>query len=123
MSEEKKSIERISERIKSLVDLFSAEEGTTIKVITQEESGLIKIYTQDVNIVKKASSGLEELLELSYATAEHHPYWSILYSATEILKTILDSWDSDLSRDQISEMSWRIDELSTALSKVGKFDR
>ena len=123
MSEEKKSIERISERIKSLVDLFSVEEGTTIKVITQEESGLIKIYTQDANIVKKASSGLEELLELSYATAEHHPYWSILYNATEILKTILDSWDSDLSRDQISEMSWRIDELSTALSKVGKFDR
>jgi hypothetical protein len=54
--------------------------------LEQISTRIIKIYGQDTDILKRASSGLFDLLELSYSTAEHHPYWAILYNATEILK-------------------------------------
>jgi hypothetical protein len=31
---------------------------------------------------------------------------------------ILDKWDLDLSKDEINNMSWRIDEIRTALHKI-----
>jgi len=34
------------------------------------------------------------------------------------LKTILDNWQADFSRDEIDDMAWRIDELSMALRKL-----
>lgn len=66
----------------------------------------------------RAISGLYDVLELSYATAEHHPYWTMLYNATEILKTILDKWGSDFCKDEIDDMVWRVDELRMVLNKV-----
>lgn len=112
-----KTIERVSGRIKSLLELFNKEEGASVTISIDKESEVIRICNQDTTIVKKASSALSEVLELSYATSEHHPYWSILYHATEISKTILDEWDSNLSKDTISEMSWRADKIKVALEK------
>lgn len=122
MPSENKTIERISGRIESLVELFNKEEGISVKISIDKESGVIRIYSQDTNIVKKASSALSEVLELSYATSEHHPYWSILYHATEISKTILDEWDSNLSKDAISEMLWRTDKIMVALEKIYEYN-
>ena len=122
MPSENKTIERISGRIKSLIELFNKEEGISVKISIDKESGVIRIYSQDTNIVKKASSALSEVLELSYATSEHHPYWSILYHATEISKTILDEWDSNLSKDAISEMLWRTDKIKVALEKIYEYN-
>ena len=101
-----------------MVELSNVDEGVSVKIVTDTDSGIIKIYSQDTDIIKRASSALYELLELSYSTAEHHPYWEILYNATEILKTILDKWEADFSRDEIDDMTWRIDELSIALRKL-----
>jgi hypothetical protein len=69
--------------------------------------------------LKKASSGLSDVLELSYTTAEHHPYWGMLYHATEISKMLLEKWDSELSKDNLSEISWRCDEIRMAQERVG----
>ena len=89
-----------------------------IKVVADTESGIIRIYHQDTDSLTRATSSLYDLLELSYSTAEHHPYWAFLYNATEILKTILDNWQAVFSRDEIDDMAWRIDELSMALRKL-----
>ena len=118
MSFKGKSIDTLYEKIKSMVDLSNEYEGVSIKIVSDIDSGTIKIYDQDVDIIKRASYGLHELLELSYSSAEHHPYWAILYNATEILKMILDKWDSDLSKDEIDNMSWRIDEIRRTLHKI-----
>jgi hypothetical protein len=112
-----KTIERVSGRIKSLLELFNKEEGASVTISIDKESEVIRIFNQDTTIVKKASSALSEVIEFSYATSEHHPYWSILYHATEISKTILDEWDSNLSKDTISEMLWRADKIKVALEK------
>jgi hypothetical protein len=42
----------------------------------------------------------------------------MLYNATEILKTILDKWESYFCKDEIDDMIWRVNELRTALNKV-----
>jgi hypothetical protein len=118
MSFKVSSINTLYEKIKSIVELSNEDEGVSVKIVTDIDSGIIKIYGQDTDIIKTASSGLNDLLELSYSTAEHHPYWAILYNATEILKTILDKWDSDFSEDEINDMSWRIDEMRTALHRI-----
>jgi hypothetical protein len=76
------------------------------------------MYDQNTDCLKRAISGLYDVLELSYTTAEHHPYWTMLYNATEILKTILDKWESDFCKDEIDDMVWRVDELRTVLNKV-----
>jgi hypothetical protein len=34
------------------------------------------------------------------------------------LKTTLDKWDSDFSKNEIDDMSWRIDGMRTALHRV-----
>ncbi|MGC2427963.1 MAG: hypothetical protein WA421_13080 [Nitrososphaeraceae archaeon] len=123
MPSENKIIERISGRIESLVELFNKEEGVSMTISIDKECGVIRICSQeDTTIVKKASSALSEVLELSYATSEHHPYWSILYHATEISKTVLDEWDSNLSKDAISEMSWRADKIRVALEKIYEYN-
>jgi hypothetical protein len=118
MSFKVKSIDGLYEKIKSIVELSNEDEGVSVKIGTGVDSGIIKIYTQDTDILKRASSGLFDLLELSYSTAEHHPYWAILYNATEILKTILDKWQLDFNKDEIIDMSWRIDEMKSALHKI-----
>jgi hypothetical protein len=123
MPTENKTIERISGRIESLVELFNKEEGASMTISIDKECGVLRICSQEgTTIVKKASSALSEVLELSYATSEHHPYWSILYHATEISKTVLDEWDSNLSKDAISEMSWRADKIRVALEKIYEYN-
>ncbi len=90
------------------------------KVSVDKDARIVRIYGEGSHHIKRASSGLGEVMELAYTTAEHHPYWSILYNAAEICKAVLDKWDSELTADQISEMSWRSDEIKMALERFEK---
>ncbi|HJT47798.1 MAG TPA: hypothetical protein VJ729_06410 [Nitrososphaeraceae archaeon] len=110
-------IDRLYEQIRSTVDHINQDEDVGIKVVVDTDPGIIRIYDQETDSLKRATSSLYDLLELSYSTAEHHPYWSLLYNATEILKTILDKWLADFSIDEIDDMSWRINQLGIALRK------
>jgi hypothetical protein len=118
MSHQGNNIHRLYEQIRFIVHKSNQDEKMCVRVLADLECGAIKIYDQDTDSLKRAISGLYDVLELSYATAEHHPYWTILYNATEILKTILDKWESDFCQDEIDDMAWRVDELKTALNKV-----
>jgi hypothetical protein len=118
MSYKGTNIHRLYEQIRSIVHHSNQDEGMYVKVLEDLECGVIKIYDQNTDSLKRAISGLYDVLELSYATAEHHPYWTMLYNATEILKTILDKWGSDFCKDEIDDMVWRVDELRMVLNKV-----
>jgi pterin-4a-carbinolamine dehydratase len=118
-------INRIAERIKAtLADLEKdvddddeEEEAILTRVGIDEDAGIIKIYTEKSDYLKKALSGLNEVLELAYTTAEHHPYWSVLYHATEVSKILLERWSEDLSKENLSDIAWRIDEMKMALER------
>ncbi len=87
------------------------------RVSVDEDNGVIKVYT-NANMIKIARSGLKDVLELAYTTAEHHPYWAILYNASEILNILLEHWDDDLSKEEIEEVEWRVNELKTAIERL-----
>ena len=88
------------------------------KISVDKDANLVRIYGEGSHHIKRASSGLGEVMELAYTTAEHHPYWSILYNAAEICKTVLEKWESELTADQKSEMSWRCEEIKMALERI-----
>ena len=49
------------------------EEGIDIQTKIDKDSGFIGLYTSNTSILKRAKIGVNEILELSYSTAEHHP--------------------------------------------------
>ena len=116
----KPDISVIAEHLLPVLQRLNRDNMPT-KLNIDKEAGIIKIYSKEYNIITKASAGLADILELSYATAEHHPYAIILYHTAEILKSILDGWDSDLSQEQISELSWRATEIKASLDRLVYF--
>ena len=113
------SIDRVSDGIRAVVEELE-KQNIFFKVSVDRDADIVRIYGEDSHYIKRASSGLGEVLELAYTTAEHHPYWAILYNGTEICKTVLERWESDLTADQMSEMSWRCDEIKMALGRLEK---
>jgi hypothetical protein len=114
------SIERVLDRVKPVLEELEGSEKISTKVGVDRDAGIIRIYSEGSDYIRRASSGLEEMLELAYTTAEHHPYWAVLYHAAEISKATLEKWESELTADQISEMSWRCDEIKMALDRLAR---
>ena len=94
-------------------------QDVSARLVYDDDANMIKIYGEG-SYVKRASSGLADVQELAYTTAEHHPYWSILFHASEISKTVLGKWESELTPDEMSEMSWRCDEIKMALDRMAR---
>jgi hypothetical protein len=112
-------MDKILERVNAVIEELQKEDNNiSAKVSIDKDANIIKIYGVGSDYIKRASSGLSEILELAYTTAEHHPYWLLLYHATEICKMTLDAWKSELNRDQLSEISWRCDEIKMAIEKL-----
>ena len=112
------SIDRILERIRPILEELESKEKISTKVGVDRDADIVRIYGEGSDNIRRASSGVTEMLELAYTTAEHHPYWAILYQAAEISKAALDKWESDFTPDEISEMSWRCDEIKMALQRL-----
>jgi hypothetical protein len=110
-------MEIMLERVKAIL-LELEEKGVSAKLAFDSEANIIKIYGEGSDYIKRAHSGLSDIQELAYTTAEHHPYWAVLYHASEISKAALEEWESQLTREQISEMSWRCDEIKMALERL-----
>lgn len=113
------SIEVVLDRVKEILRELESRD-ISAKVTFDSDAKIIKIYGEGSDYIKRASSGLSDIQELAYTTAEHHPYWGILYHASEISKTTLEKWESRLSPDQISELTWRCDEIKMTLERLSE---
>ncbi len=80
--------------------------------------GIIKLYSNNVDAINLALFSLNDIMELAYTTAEHHPYWGMLYNSIEIVKILLESWDEELSSDAIDEISWRLEEVRNMIDRL-----
>ena len=69
-------------------------------------------------LVKDVTDLVDKMAELSYTTAEHHPYWKLLYSCVEISRIILERWNDEISTDDVDEIRWMISELQNSLNKL-----
>ncbi|MEM2856522.1 MAG: hypothetical protein QW416_05410 [Candidatus Nitrosocaldaceae archaeon] len=86
--------------------------------MTVKNGEVIKVYKTNIDVIKMANVGLEDALEVAYTTAEHHPYWGLLYHTLEISKRILERWDTNLDEEDLDEIAWRIEELKHTLNRL-----
>ena len=105
---------------KSLLDLVKTfeEKNTILKVEEDLAVNIIRIFGEGIDSVSRAKNGLEEVVELSYTTAEHHPYWALLYNCSQISKSILEKWNDELTEEDLSEIRWMISELENSCNKL-----
>lgn len=111
------SIESVAEEVKRLADRLQAE-GLALQVRAENDLDIIKIYLEGSDAVKRAIAGIHDVSELAYTTAEHHPYWGIIYHAAEISKIPLEKWNYDLSKDELDEIEWRVKEIRGVLERL-----
>lgn len=94
------------------------EKDTMIKVEPDLQSTIVRIFGERMSSLGRAKNGLADVSELAFTTAEHHPYWSLLYHSCQIAKITLDKWESDLTKEELDEISWLIDELKNSYQKI-----
>ena len=109
-----------SEFYKSLLQLVKTfeEKNTMLKVEEDAALNIIRIFGENADSISRAKSGLEDVVELAYATAEHHPYWILLYNSSLISKAVLEKWNEDLSEEDLSEIQWMVSELQNSCDKL-----
>ncbi len=103
-----------------LLDLAKKYElqNTPLKIENDLENDIIKIFGEKITSISRAKNGLNDVAELAYATAEHHPYWNLLYNCSEIASSVLEKWKESLSVDDLSDIEWAIKELNQSLEKI-----
>ncbi len=107
---------------KELIELVTRYEknNTPLKIEKDLENSIIKIYGERITSLARAQNGLNDVSELAFATAEHHPFWNILYSCSEISSTILEKWNSELSKKDVEDIKWANKEITCTLEKIKK---
>ena len=75
-----------------------------LKIEEDLENNIVKIFGAKMTSLARAQNGLNDMAELAYTTAEHHPYWNLLYNCSEIANTVLDKWKNSLSSDDFKDM-------------------
>ncbi len=103
-----------------LLDLAKKYETKNIplKVEKDLENDIVKIFGERITSLARAKNGLNDVTELSYTTAEHHPYWNLLYNCSEIATSVLEKWKDSLSDEDLSDIEWAIKELTQSLEKI-----
>ncbi len=104
----------------SLLDLSKSfeEKNLQLKIEPDLDANIVKIFGEKIDSISRAKTGLDDLAELAYTTAEHHPYWSLIYHSSQISKITLDKWDDDLTKEELDEIEWSVDELKNNCKKL-----
>ena len=94
------------------------QENTPLKIEKDLENDIIKIFGEKITSLARAQNGLNDVTELAYTTAEHHPYWNLLYNCSEIANSVLEKWGDALSSDELDDIDWALKELNQTLEKI-----
>ena len=89
-----------------------------IKVESEPDYEFIKIFGEKIDSILRAKTGLNDVSELAYTTAEHHPYWALLYNCSEISKTLLEKWNDKITFEEMNEIKWHIKEIENSCKKL-----
>jgi pterin-4a-carbinolamine dehydratase len=89
-----------------------------LKIEEDLENNIVKIFGAKMTSLARAQNGLNDMAELAYTTAEHHPYWNLLYNCSEIANTVLDKWKNSLSSDDFKDIDWALKEIRQTLEKI-----
>ncbi len=112
-----KSFEEFYQSILELRKL-AQENNIHVKIEEELDFQIVKIFGENISALARAKSGLSDVEELAFTTAEHHPYWNLLYQCSQISKTTLEKWEDELTKEEIEEFEWSLDELKNACKKL-----
>ncbi|MCG3780475.1 MAG: DNA recombination protein RmuC [Nitrosopumilus sp.] len=102
-----------------LIELIKKyENDLALKIEEDLEHDIIKIFGTKITSLTRAQNGLNDVTELAYTTAEHHPYWNLLYNCSEITHTLLDNWEKSLSSENVADIKWALKEINQTLEKI-----
>ena len=99
------------------------QQNVPLKIESDLENDVIKIFGERITSLSRAQNGLSDVTELAYTTAEHHPYWNLVYNCSEITNSILDRWKGTLSESDFSDIEWAIKEINQTLEKIKEKNR
>ncbi len=111
------TFEEFYRSLEELVEAYS-KKGTMLKLEPDIPSNIIRIFGEHMSSLARAKNGLDDVSELAFTTAEHHPYWNLLYNACQISKSVLEKWDSELTKEELDEMTWSLDELKNTCERL-----
>ena len=111
------SFQAFYDELQLLVEKFEKKQ-TQIKMESNLEYDSVKIFGEKMDSVTRAKLGVDDAAELAYTTAEHHPYWALLYNCSEISKTILEKWNDKISSEEMNEIKWHIKEIENSCKKL-----
>ena len=111
------SFEDFYNDLERLVEKYE-KSNTPLKLEQDLDNGIIKIFGEKITALARAKNGLNDVVELAYTTAEHHPYWNVLYNSSEIANTILEKWAGEISKEDVDDMEWAIKEIAQTLEKI-----
>jgi len=94
------------------------QQNIPLKIEKDLENNIVKIFGEKITSLARARNGLNDVAELAYTTAEHHPYWNLLYNCSEIASSVLEKWKGSLSVEDFSDIDWAIKELNHSLEKI-----
>ncbi len=114
------SMENFESFYHDLLELAKKYETKNIplKIEKDLENDIVKIFGEKITSLARAQNGLNDVIELSYTTAEHHPYWNLLYNCSEIATSVLEKWKDSLSDEDLADIEWAIKELTESLEKI-----
>ena len=101
----------------TLVEKYEKQK-VMIKVEEDLDYEFIKIFGEKIDSILRAKTGLNDVSELAYTTAEHHPYWALLYNCSEISKTLLEKWNDKITSEEMNEIKWHIKEIENSCKKL-----
>ena len=111
------SFKSFFDELLTLVEKYE-EKQVVIKVEKESDYEFVKIFSEKIDAVLRAKTGLIDVSELAYTTAEHHPYWALLYNCSEISKTVLEKWNDKISSEEMDEIKWHIKEIENSCEKL-----
>ena len=62
----------------TLVEKYEKKQ-VMIKVENEPDYEFVKIFGEKIDSILRAKTGLNDVSELAYTTAEHHPYLSLIH--------------------------------------------
>ena len=111
------SFKSFFDELLALVEKYE-EKQVVIKVENEPDYEFVKIFGEKIDSILRAKTGLNDVSELAYTTAEHHPYWALLYNSSEISKTVLEKWNDTISPEEMNEIKWHIKEIENSCKKL-----
>ncbi|TLX81716.1 MAG: hypothetical protein E6K98_06890 [Thaumarchaeota archaeon] len=108
----------------ALLELIKSfeQENVLVKTYSDLDSNIVRICGERSDALALAKAGLEELTELAYTVAEHHPYWSLLYNGSQILQIVLEKWNQTLTDEELKQISWYSDEIKNSTAEINSKD-